>query len=386
MHQNPAVVSSLCLSLLLHASPVSAAPRSSERVYIGTQGGDGVFVADFDEATGHLSKPSQAIALLRAQWLALNPTAPVLYAVGATPAGRDANGRVYSLAIDPVTGGLKPIGDVDSGGREPTYLSFDPRTNTLFNANYDSGTIAALPVLADGSLGPVAALQQDSGSGPFPVRQAHAIAHCIVLDPSGKYVLVADLGADRVFVYRFDPATRALTPAGSQALPAGSGPRHLVFDPRGKFVYVLTELTAEVHVLAWDGRRGRLRPVQSLSAYPAGSPDEAGAAPESKGGAELHTSPNGRFLYVTLRGKQNSIVAYAIAPRTGRLREIQRLGSGGLSPVGFAFDPTGHWMLVANDGSNAISVMKVDSLTGELQLTDQTAPISKPRDFVFYPN
>jgi 6-phosphogluconolactonase len=184
-------------------------------------------------------------------------------------------------------------------------------------------------------------------------------------------LLSTDLGADRIFVYRFDGKNRTLSAAepAYEATAPGSGPRHLVFHPNGHLLFVITELTAEVWVYRWDPTAGRLHFVSRTSAYPS---DYAGS---NRSGSELLLSQDGRFLYVALRGDQNSVVTYAVDPQSGALREQQRIAAQGLQPWGMALDRSGHWMLVANTGSGTVDVLAVDTHSGVLSPTHQSARI-----------
>jgi 6-phosphogluconolactonase len=302
---------------------------------------------------------------------------PAIYSVAA---GTDsqANSDLYSFKIDPKSGHLQMMNKVDSGGRDATALDLDVPTQTLFAAHYASGSLSAVPIQSNAELGPVAATQTETGSGPSP-RQKSAHAHGVAIAPGHNYALVTDLGADRVFIYRFDPTTRSLSPAANaaQEVAAGSGPRHLVFHPNGKFVFIDTELTAELRSYRWDGKAGRLTPVQVIQAYPAGQSGE-------KSAAELAVSKDGRFAYLSLRGDQDSIVVYAIDTRRGTLTEIQRISSQGRVPWSFGIDPSGRWMLVTNEGSNSVVVLKVDSSTGRLSVTGESATVPKPVTVTFY--
>jgi 6-phosphogluconolactonase len=204
-------------------------------------------------------------------------------------------------------------------------------------------------------------------------------AHGVAVDPSDRYVLVADFGADRVFIHHFDAANKALTPAEPpfEALPAGSGPRHLLFDPSGRWLFLDAELTGEVRAYRWDARRGSLQLVQSISPYPA---DYAG----DKSAAELAISHDGRFVYLSLRGDQNAMVVYAVDPRAGMLKEVQRMSSQGRGPWSFVIDRTGRWMAVTNQASDSVALFGIDSATGQLAATGESLPVPKPVTATFY--
>jgi 6-phosphogluconolactonase len=251
----------------------------------------------------------------------------------------------------------------------------------MFVAHFGSGDVTALPVRADGSLQDVVSSQRQYGTGPHR-RQSSPHAHGVAIAPSRRFVFATDLGADRIFVYRFDRATRSLSPAQPplESISPGSGPRHVLFDRQGKFLYLNSELTAELRVYRWDERKERLQLVQSLSAYP------EGYSGEQKSSSEIAMSRDGRFLYVSLRGDQDSIVVYAVHKRSGSLREMQRISANGKSPWSLAIDPTGRWMVVTNEASNSVSLLGVDPATGLLRATGESVSIPKPVTVAFYRN
>lgn len=353
--------------------PETLAPETL--VYVGTQGtepGQGILAARLDPRTGRLTPLGLAAEVQRPTWLAAHPTLPVLYAVSEVGNDGQSQGGVHTLRADPATGRLSLVGTVASGGGGPTHLALDLASSILLVANYGTGQVAALPVLADASLGPPASARSDQGSGPSP-RQKAPHAHGVVLDPSKRFVLVADLGADRLFVYPYDRVSHQLGPAAApaEALPPGTGPRHLAFHPDGRLVFMLSELVPELRAYRWDARRGRLSLVQTLSA--AGDPAKASVAR----GAEVAVSRDGRFVYASVRG-EDVLVVYAVARRTGRISEVQRLPAGGQAPWSFAIDPSGRWMLVANQASNAVVVFARDPATGRLSPTSQSIAVNKP--------
>jgi len=365
---------------LLTAPPALAAPPAETLVYVGTQGtepGQGVFAARLDARTGRLTPLGLAVELQRPTWLAAHPALPVLYAVSEVGNDGKSQGSVHTLRADPATGRLTPTDSAPSGGGGPTHLALDTASKTMLVANYGTGQVAALPVLADATLGPPASVQANQGSGPNP-RQKGPHAHGAVLDPSRRFVLVADLGADRVFVYRYDRAGHQLSPAPTpfEALPPGTGPRHLAFHPNGRLAFLISELVPELRAYRWDARHGRLSLVQTLSLV--GDPTKASVAK----GAELAVSRDGRFVYTSVRG-EDVLVVHAVEPRTGRLTEIQRLPAGGQAPWSFAIDPSGRWMLVANQGSGAVVVFARDPVSGRLSATSESMAVTKPTSIAY---
>jgi 6-phosphogluconolactonase len=330
----------------------------------------GIYAARLDGKTGKLTALGQQQPLRGASWLISDAKRSLLYSVGKSADSITSESTLYTFAVDVDNGSLKRMAETASGGHDTTFLYFDRSTATLLGASYGGGEVTAYPILADGTIGPVASVQKNVGSGPHP-RQAGPHAHGVVLDPKRHYVLSSDLGADRIFVYRFDAATRAMSPADPsfESLTPGSGPRHLLFHPNGKFLYVNTELTAELWIYRWDAHDGRLHRLQSASLYPQGYQGT------SRSSSELAFSRDGRFLYVALRGDQNSIVVYAVNDSSGAVREIQRVPSQGKQPWAFGIDPGGRWLVVANNGSDTIDVLAIDRSSGFLQATRESLPV-----------
>jgi 6-phosphogluconolactonase len=393
MHWRQSLAMTLCFGLAV--IDAHSAGTTDELVYIGTftfgppaQGAaseqrpiaqQGIYGARLDTKTGHLSALGLSAQINRASWLVTHPTLPILYTVAQSPSDNPASdSAVISFAIDPESGTLRQIAKTDAGGRDATHMAFDTASKTLFVANHGTGTVTALPVLTDGTLGAVASEQKDFGTGPTP-RQKSASAHGVAVDPTHHYVMVADFGADRLFVYRFDGATRALTPAPTayQQLPPGSGPRHVLFHPNGKLLYLDNELTGEICSYQWDGRRGELRLAQCQSPYPA---DYSG----QKSAAEIAISRDGRYFYLSLRGDQEALIVYSIDRVSGALTEIQRISPQGKIPWSLGIDPTGHWMLVADQGSNSVAVFAVALKTGKLTATGESLSVPNPVAVAFY--
>jgi 6-phosphogluconolactonase len=362
----------MALAALLGGTAVAGA-AAAELVYVGTQASQ-VHALRFDPAAGKLAPLGPVAEGGAPTWLLAHPRLPVLYAVDNA---KDRDGKVTAYAIDRTTGALARIGETPAGGSGTTYLSFDAGATTLFAANFGSGSATSIAVHADGSLGAPVSTLRATGSGPHR-RQAGAHAHAIVTDPSGRYVLVPDLGADRVFVYGFNQTTRALAPDDaaqprSFAAPPGSGPRHLAFA--GQYVYLLNELTAQIMALQWDAQGGRLAPVQTMEL---GSDGFAGV----KSGSEIAASGDGRFVYAANRG-EHALQVYRADAVTGRLALVQRIASGGEVPWGFALHPSGKWLLVANQRSGKVALFGVDPATGMLSATGQSADVPSPVGIAF---
>jgi 6-phosphogluconolactonase len=353
----------------------------AQLVYFGTRGdgpGKGIAAARFDSATGRLAAIGVVAEIPNPTWLVASPHRPIIYSVSEVGNDGKAEGGVYSFDASKESGALTQISKVGSGGGGATHLVINAKSlpPAILVANYGGGQITVVPLGQRGVLSPVSSTQTDVGSGPSP-RQRSAHPHAIAIDPTGRHVLVADLGADRVFLYEFDPSNQSLSKAdpASLELPAGSGPRHIIFHPNGRFAYVNGEFTAEIFTLGWDSATGRL---QVLKAVPSRGQDYKGDL-ES---AELIISPDGRFLYTSVRG-EDVIVVYAVDDKSGTLSEVQRVSSSGKSPVALALDPTLHWLLAANSGSDLVSVFAVDAKSGKLTATAQDLEVAGPASIAF---
>lgn len=357
---------------------VAAAAGGTETLWIGTQGsgpGQGIFTATLDPKTGAMSGLRLAAETERPTWIVRDPKRPILYTVHEAGNDGSTQGGVLSFAIGPGAM-LRPLGEVASGGGGPTHLSLDRPGKTLFVANFGGGQVSAVPVAANGKLSPPISVQTDSGSGPHR-RQKGPHAHGAVVDPSGRFVLAPDLGADRVFVYRFAAATQQLSPAATPflSLPPGSGPRHLIFAPDGKTAFLLTELTAQVVVLGWDARTGQLSERTAIAVDPAGAPD-------ARSVGEIALSKDGRFLYVSNR-RTDTIQVFAVGARDGTLREIQSIASGGHLPWSFALDPSEQWLVVAHQGSETVTTLRRDARTGKLDPAGPALAVPKSVHIAF---
>ena len=347
----------------------------TDLVYVGTQESR-IRALRFDTATGKLSEIGVVAQGPKSTWVSAHPQLPALYSVDDD---NTREGSVTAYAVNRTTGALTKMNAVPAGGSGTTNLWLDERATTLLAANFGGGSVSSITVNADASLGSLISTIKETGSGPNR-RQASAHAHSAVIDPSGRYVLVPDLGADRVFIYRYDPATHALLGDASSGpapfvAPAGSGPRHIAFASDGTLAYLLTELSAEVMVLRWDASNARLTLVQTL-------PVSSAAFQGVKSGAEIALSRDGRFVYVENRG-ENELVVYRVNAGSGTLSEMQRISSGGDKPWGFAIHPSGKWMLVANQRNGKVSVFSIDTATGLLANTGESVDMPTPVSIAF---
>jgi 6-phosphogluconolactonase len=239
-------------------------------------------------------------------------------------------------------------------------------------ANYSGGNIAVLPVMKGGGLGKALDVKQDSGSGPNRERQEGPHAHSVLLDPSNRHAYSCDLGTDKVMIYDFDSRRGRLTPASQPfvSLKPGAGPRHLTFDRAGRHVYILNELDSTVTAFARESKTGAL---QELKTYPMLPEDFKG----ENTGADIHLTPDGRFLYCSNRG-HDSIAAFRVDARNGALEAAGHTPTTGKTPRNFAVDPTGRFLLVANQRSDNVVTFRIDPSTGALSPTGHTAEIPSP--------
>lgn len=365
------------LSLSVVPAHAAGSAPDTQWVYFGTRStdaGQGIVAARFDAKTGRLSPVGMVAELTKPAWLLAHPNLPVLYSVSET----NSESRVFAFNRDPATGKLTLINSVASGGGGATHLTFDAAAKALFVAHYGTGHVSWLPTADDGRLGIPNSVQSDYGTGPNQQRQTSPHAHGVVVDPSGRYVLAADLGADRIFVYGFDPATRQLVPAAQPFATSspGAGPRHMTFHPNGQFLFLITEMAAEVVSYRWDAKQARLQHIQTLSID---EPTFTG----QKGAAHIAISRDGRFVYASNRGDANIIAVFAVNSKDGTMRLVQRISSQGKTPWDFSLAPSGRWMLVANTSSNSIAVLAVNPETGELTATQETMSVTLPSNVTF---
>jgi 6-phosphogluconolactonase len=368
----------LFLVLVANLSSSLAAPRSSGKfiVYVGTYSGPkskGIYAFRFDASTGRLTPLGLVAETPEPSFLAIHPNSRFLYAVNEVDefAGKKNNGGVSAFAIDARTGKLRLLNQQSTGGGSPCHVIVDAKGRNVLVANYGGGSVAVLPIQPDGSLREPAAFIQHSGASVNKERQQGPHAHGIYLDAANRFAAVADLGLDKLMIYRFDPAAGSLAANDppSQSVKPGSGPRHFAFHPNGRFAYVDNEMASTVTAFAWDGKKGRLRELQSLGTLPEGF-----AGDNSTAELELHRT--GRFLYVSNRG-DNTIAVFAVE-RDGKLRVVEHRGTQGKTPRSFGIDPTGRFLLAANQAGDSIVVFRIDQETGRLTPTGHNVEVGKP--------
>jgi 6-phosphogluconolactonase (cycloisomerase 2 family) len=319
----------------------------------------GIRVYTLDTLNGQLQYKSLCPNLLNPAYLNLSPDGRYLYA--STEARTPKDGNVSSFAFDSLSGKLTFLNKQKSGGENPVYVNVHRSGKWVLNANYTEASVSVYGVNPDGSLQPASKVfSYAEGSKVNPERQPVAHTHAAIFSPQHDAVWVPDLGADKIRSYRFSPqATQPLTEtsANDASSPPGSGPRHLTFHPNQKCAYCIEELSGTVSV--YRHKKGRLYAIQNISAHP----QELSTGFNS---ADIHPSPDGRFLYVSNRGDENNLAIFAIHPRKGTLQPVGYQATLGKHPRNFTIDQTGNFLLLGNMLSNSIVVFKRDPQTGLL--------------------
>ena len=350
---------------------------AAERLaYVGTYTTDGrsegIYRLLVDTTSGAMRLDGVAAKSANPSYLALNPNGRVLYAVNELSEFRgEQAGGVSAFSVERASGRLALINQESSHGRAPCYVSVDRTGRFVFVANYVGGSVTAIPVRRDGGLATPRTVVRHEGSSINPTRQTSPHAHCILPDPSNRYVLAVDLGTDAILTYRLDQRTGAITivTPGAATKP-GAGPRHLTFHPNGRFAYVVNELDSTLAVFTYDAERGALNEVQVTAASPGGT-----AA--SNHPADVHVAASGRFLYSSNRG-DDSIAVFAIDSATGQVTPVQQVPTGGQAPRNFSLDPTGRFLLAANQRSDVIVSFRIDGDSGRLTPTGSTVAVPVP--------
>ncbi len=346
---------------------MTEARTDPDLLYIGTYT-ETIYLVRMDRRSGDLLRVGAAKADANPSFLSMHPNGRVLYAVNEL----EQTGAVSAFAIAGDSGALTRLNEQPSGGGAPCYVSVDRSGRVLLVANYAGGSVALLPIQPDGALAPAAQVVQHTGKGPNAERQEAPHAHCILPDPSNRFALAADLGADRVFVYRLDLEGRSLRhiEEGDAVMRPGAGPRHIVFHPTLPLVFVANELDSTVATLRFDSGRGTLSPVDTRSTLPAGWTG-------TNYPADIHVAGSGRSLYLSNRG-HNSIAVFSVAEATGALALEQVISTEGDWPRNFSLDPTGRWLLVANQRSDSVVVFGRDPQDGRLTPTRHRIAIPSP--------
>lgn len=346
--------------------------------YTGGKGGSkGITRSKFNASTGTLSQPELAAEVGSPSFLAISTNNHFLYAVGEGGAKGKRGGGVYAYIIDGKTGSLTKINDGDSVGSGPCHVSVDPSGKLLFVANYGGGSSTAFAIDAHGGIGKQLGFHQYKGSSIDKNRQSAPHSHCTAFTADGSHCFVVDLGLDAVMVHPVNPAHGQVSASPHViAMPKGSGPRHIALSKSETIAYVNGELDMTVNVVKLDLKKHEFKVVQSLSTVPEGKPMPGYST------AEVKIHPNGHFVYVSNRG-QNSIAAFAVQS-DGTLQSIGYITGDIKTPRNFNIDPTGAWMLIANQDGHNVQVYKLDE-KGLGQPTEAIAKVGSPVCVKFVP-
>lgn len=344
--------------------------------YVAAANGPGLAVMTFDEATGALAPLHETGFIDNPSYLTVDAAGRTLYAVSEVFGWHE--GTVTAYRIDPATGALTYINKQPTRGSIAAWAGCDASGRWLLVANYRMGEDGArapqaaivYPIEPDGGLGAPVSSVGHTGSGPDPARQEGPHPHIALPSPDNRFVLVADLGLDRIVVYAFDAASGRLTLSSSVPMQPGSGPRHLVFHPSGRLVFASDELSSTLTALRWDAAEGRLTRLHTVSALPEGWTGESHCS-------DIGISPDGRFLYAANRG-HDSISVHAIDPDTGHLTPRGHQSTQGRTPRQFTLDASGRWLLVAVQNADAVVVLARDAQTGALSDSGMRAAIGTP--------
>jgi 6-phosphogluconolactonase len=339
----------------------------AEHVYIGTSG-KGIYLADFDAKAGKLSAPAMIADAEAPSYLTIHPDGKYLYAVNEVK-----NGTLSAFSIEGGSGKLTLLNSSSVKSSGPCYVALDKAGHWAITANYSGGSITVLPIESGGRLGDATEFIQHKGSGPNRDRQTAPHPHWAGFVPKSNLVLVTDLGIDTIAIYNFDPKKGTLT-VGNPAfmtIPPGSGPRHAVMHPNGKFFYVNTELTSFITEYYFEAEMKRFTAINTVSTLPEGFKGE-------NTGAEIAIDSKGKYVYASNRG-DDSIAVFSVTDlKRGTLKLEQHISTGGKTPRQFEIDPSGHWLLAGNQGSDTITIFSIDASSGKLTAAGNVAGVPKP--------
>ncbi len=332
---------------------------------------EGIYVYKFSSngTSGFVS----SIKTSNPSYLAISADNKFVYAVNENSDSSrfTAGGSVASFSFDKKTGTLSELNKQSSGGKHPCYVAIDKTGKWLAASNYSSGNFAIMHLNKNGTADSLSENVQHNGSGPVKGRQEMAHVHSTTFTPDNKYLIVADLGIDKLMMYRFDAKKGKATPATPPAFNCspGSGPRHFAFHPNQRFGYVMEELSGTITGFSYSN--GKLKEIQHLSSHPDGYTGV-------RGSADIHVSPDGKFLYCSNRGESNTIGMFSIDQKTGKLTLVGHQSTMGSTPRNFNFDPSGNFLLVANQQSDNIVIFKRDKKTGLLTYTGEQIQVPNP--------
>lgn len=358
------------LALLLLPHAVHAQAPEKYRVYLGTYTGKlskGIYRCELDLKDGSLTKPELAVETKDPSFVAFHPNQKFLYAVN------EGQASISAFAIDAKTGNLTFLNSQPSQGGAPCHLIVDPTGKNVLAANYSGGSCICIPIEPDGKLAKASSFQQHVGKKKN--------GHSIHVDKANKFAFCADLGLDKVLVYRFDAEKGSLTPHEPTGFdtPKGAGPRHFAWHPDGKTAFVNGESDLSLIVCSYDAEKGTLTQKQVLSTLPKDVKRKGGST------AEVVVHPSGKFVYVSNRDPYNSIAIFSIDEKTGTVKTVGHESRNIKTPRNFAIEPTGRYMLVGNQSGNNVIVFGINATTGELIPTGHSVAVGAPVCVRFMP-
>jgi 6-phosphogluconolactonase len=354
----------ICVVLVLLTQVQSSIGQTKAWLLIGTYTSgksQGIYVVDFDLDKGEGRQVSVS-QLSNPSFLTVSPDKRFVYAVS-----EDSPGQVAAYAFDKKTGQLRFLNKQSSKGTYPCHLMTDKTGQWLFAGNYGSGTLAVYRIAPDGSLDSARQVIQHKGTGPNKERQEAAHIHATMVSADNKLVMVPDLGIDKLMLYTLDPNSGMLKEAAQVSAQAGGGPRHLDFHPTQPYVYLVEELLGQVAVYRQHGTQ--LERIQQVAAFPAGYKGTVSSA-------DIHVSPDGRFVYVSNRGESNTLAIFKV--KDGKLSLLGHQSVMGKTPRNFCLDPSGHYLLSANQQSNEVVIFKRNKETGLLKDSGKRLSIPNP--------
>ncbi|MDX1927348.1 MAG: lactonase family protein [Pirellulaceae bacterium] len=351
----------LALALMAMLTVNNSEAQDKYRVYLGTYTGpesQGIYQCELDLKDGSLSPATLAGETSSPSFLAFHPNKKFLYAVN------ESDAKISGFAIDSATGKLTFLNSQPSQGGAPCHLVVDKAGKNVLAANYTGGSCLSIPIDADGKLSSKSSFQQHQG----PKKHGHSIH----LDQANKFALCCDLGLDKVIIYGFDSATGKLVPHGALDTPKGTGPRHFAWSPDGKQAYINGETNLTIIACDYDAAKGELKQKQVLSTLPVDVARNGGST------AETVVHPSGKFVYVSNRDPYNSIAIFSVDPKSGELKAVGHQSEGIKTPRNFAIEPTGQYMLVANQSGGNVIVFRIDQTTGQLLPTKSSVKVGNP--------